>query len=381
MQRLLESGQRLAPAGEPMALHLEIRSLRRSVLVEVEQGRRRETLEVDEGDVEATVLEIAHAASDLVARFPVDPEVAAAHDGRAASVRFVGFVPDGVQVATTADALLASNFLVVGGHRTGAWRLCVWRVASGYVLDRATLDQCIVSEDAIAVQTLGEGVKSLASQMSDSVTAALVDSVDARLQARGEPTSQQAIARRPEPAAPVVEETRRRPRRPRVPWLEARVDGGAQFRAVAVDGNVNIAVAAGANRVGAMLRVEFLPSTAPSLSILDTVIGLGPALGWPVRKRLHLSVAILAGLLVHRARYERGDVLHRQDFAMALPFMFDVGLRGGWALYWSASFGFATMQRTHLAMGSSDALWSRGSVRAGLSIGVRYRWSGRRRNP
>src|SRR5690606_17113474 len=162
IQRLLEGGRVLAPAGSPAAVHLSIRWLRHSVLVEGWWGRSRVFREIDHGDPELAVLEVAHGTLDVLERLGADEPEATVVAERV-TLEFVGFLPDPRLYAEVTQALLDAGFVVIGRGRGGDWSLCVWQGPEGtYAADRVEAPPCPEQPSVAGDASLGRRVAEVA---------------------------------------------------------------------------------------------------------------------------------------------------------------------------------------------------------------------------
>lgn len=372
IQRLLEGGRVLAPADSPAAVHLSIRWLRHSVLVEGWWGRSRVFREIDHGDPELAVLEVAHGTLDVLERLGADEPEATVVAERV-TLEFVGFLPDPRLYAEVTQALLDAGFVVIGRGRGGDWSLCVWQGPEGtYAADRVEAPPCPEQPSVAGDASLGRRVAEVAEHAAEANTEALAEQVSAQTrETRSRPTT---VPRRRAPSRLEVETKRE----PAPAWFELHFDGGAHLRLPGVDGGSHVSFGVGAGRFGAGARLEFLP-TVSRVRVLDTIVVAGPSVGWAAGRRARMRLHLLAGVLVHHAEVDDdGHVVRRTDFNGLLHWVTDFPLRKGWGLHLGVGVGLGSRARSHVNLETREPLWSRGAARVGLVTGFHYRRTWRR---
>jgi hypothetical protein len=153
-------------------------------------------------------------------------------------------------------------------------------------------------------------------------------------------------------------------------WFVSAATGAGIFaRSGGVDPIVHARVDVGSPwRFGGRLQASIdWSSAAPSLSIFEWQVLLGPTWSLPLNPSLTFTTGVLAGILVHQFSYDASDQGARVDWDLGVPAEMSYRL-GAATLGAGILAGVTQRSRNHDVTGLS--IWHRGSSYLGVSAGL-----------
>ena len=371
-RRLLEDGYALVGPDSKRATEVFLRPLQAGVLIVVRSGSSERAEEVPAARDDLLRLEVAHRVLMLLEDEAL--QTTSSQTLPTAAVGFRGRAPSDAEIQQATAPLVASGFAVVAEDMPSDWAVCVRWEGDEYSVQRGASPPC--EGDPLAPATVGPTL--------DAVVAVEVARLeydrDAKLEADlGALADSVATADSESESPPLL-----RSSRPKLieipslneaehptklaPWGVIRAQGGLEARSLPFEGLYTVEGAGGRGRWGGALRVGFSPTSGSSLRVLDTFISAGPTFRAPVSRRVHLSAALLGGVLVHRYEDLGVELGHRVDAQATAPFSVSLHLGRGVGLLATALLGLSSRARNHRR---GDAIiWSRSRFRGGLTLGL-----------